>query len=205
MGGQASQIDCSCVLPKGLWVLDGEAPGAAGESDEKKERRAVLVRGANFLRPAWGGLSSQELVVKLAEDYSCLKWTSVGKGLFGGQPEFGEVALDSIANVKMNGAQGLQLLASDGKNTVAFSAQAETSSVRDQWVLCLNELLEDWKAHPETKPKAQLSAAGTSNKDAYFKQRQLEIEEREKAAKLKREKYAAGGLKHTAQIMASRA
>ena len=203
MGGQASQIDCSCVLPKGLWI-EGEAAGPAGETDEKRDRRAVLIRGANFLRPAYLGLSSQELVVKLAEDYSTLKWNSVSKGMFSGQPEFGEVALDSIASVKMNGTQGLQLISSDGKSSVAFAAQAETSSVRDQWVLCLNELLEDWRQNPDSKPKAQLSAAGTSNKDDYFKQRALEIEEREKAAKVKREKYAAGGMKHVAIVMANR-
>jgi len=205
MGGEQSQIDCSCILPKFNFaeVLTG-ATGADSEDAQKTERRAVLIRGNNFLRPAWGGLTSQELVCKLAEDYSTLKWATVSKSFLSGQPEFGEISLESVAAVKMSGAQGLQLIASDGKSTVLLNVQAETVETRDRWVLCLNELMEDWKADPGKRPKAQLSAANTSNKDAYFKQRAAEIEQREKDAKVKREKYAKDGMKHVAQILASR-
>jgi hypothetical protein len=200
MGASLSEIDCSCVLPKfNIEALTaGQQEG--GEDVEKRQRREALIRGNNWLRPAWGGLSSQEITLKLAEDYSTLRWSTVAKGLISGTSEFGEIALETILNVKMDGKQGIQLIAAEGK--AVFTAQAETAEVRDRWVLCLNELLDDWKANPASKPKAQLTAASTSNKDAYFKQRAAEIEQREKENKAKIAKYSVVGMKHTAAAMA---
>ncbi len=97
----------------------------------------------------------------------------------------------------------MQFISTEDK--VIFEVQAEEEKTRDQWVLCINELLQDWSSNPDKKPKDTRSAGGTSNKDQYFKQRQQELEAREKASAEKRTKYATGGMKFTAQVMASRA
>jgi len=141
--------------------------------------------------------------------------------------EHGEIDLTTqVNNVKLVGPNGMQFISStDGK--VIFEIQAEDPKLRDTWVLSLNEMLQEWSgewavrvprfltdyircglrgitANPEKKPKQSISAAGTSNKAEYFKQREEELKAREKQNQEKRSKYSAGGMKFTAQVMASR-
>lgn len=202
MGASISAMDCSCVLPS--FNFEALSSGSSNEDAEKKARRSLLVHGNNFLRTAYLGLSSQELSVSLSEDYSLVKWKTVSNSFLTNKPEFGEISLDSVKVCKVHGAQGLQLISSDGKNTVLFDAQAESAEIRDRWVVCLSELLADWASDPSSKPKVQLSAAGTSNKDAYFKARAAEIDAREKENAERKKKYASAGMKYTALAMAQR-
>jgi hypothetical protein len=58
--------------------------------------------------------------------------------------------------------------------------------------------------NPEHKPRQSVSASGSSNKAEYFKQREEELLAREKANADRKAKYSVGGMKHTAQIIASR-
>lgn len=195
MGGSTSSLpfDCSCVLPS---FADAALTGTSTEEAEKKQRRLALQgRGNNFLRPALLGLSSQELNVCLSEDCAKIKWKAVAKNFITGQEEFGEILLENVKTCKMHGQQGFQLVSKDAKGSVLFEVQAEDAPTRDRWVLVVNEVLADGA------PKAELTAAGTSNKDAYFKMRQQEIENREKEAKVRREKYAGAGMKYTALAM----
>ncbi len=88
-------------------------------------------------------------------------------------------------------------------------------------------MIQDWAAHPEKKPRSNLTAAGenyyipnlklsiyvlrlllllllgTSNKTEYFAMRQEEIAQREKLAAEKKQKYLTGGMKYTAIAMAN--
>jgi hypothetical protein len=196
MGANSSlPFDCSCVLPS--FTVDGSITGTSEEAEKKQRRAGLQGRGNNFLRPALLGLSSQEINVCLSDDCAKVKWKSVSKNFLTGQEEFGEILLDTVKTCKMHGQQGLQFVSKDAKGSVLFEVQAEDVGTRDRWVAVLNELLADGA------PKAELTAAGTSNKDAYFKMRQAEIEAREKEAKTRREKYAGVGMKYTALAMMS--
>jgi hypothetical protein len=99
---------------------------------------------------------------------------------------------------------GLSIIGKE-KDKSIFDIQADDQKVRDRWVLCINELLTNWADNPDSKPKATLSAAGTSNKEEYFAKREKEIKEREKDAEEKKKKYANVGMKNTAMAMANRA
>ncbi len=69
-------------------------------------------------------------------------------------------------------------------------------------IILITIYIQDWIDHPEHKPRPSISAAGTSDKASYFKQRELEIKEREKSASEKKQQYLSGGMKYTAQAMA---
>ena len=71
-------------------------------------------------------------------------------------------------------------------------------------MVAVTEILDKWASDPKTKPESAISAAGTSDKAAYFQQREKELQERQKQREEKKKKYSSGGLVHTAQIMASR-
>eukprot|EP01034_Spumella_vulgaris_P024025 gene24025-30321_t len=59
-------------------------------------------------------------------------------------------------------------------------------------------------SHMFNKEDSVSSVDGTSNKAEYFKRREAEIKAREKANAEKKSKYAAGGMKYTAEAMANR-
>jgi len=116
----------------------------------------------------------------------------------------GEIDLTtSVKNVKLHGEAGLQIIGID--DVIVFELKAESSAVRDQWVVTINELLQFWIDHPDSKPKSTTTAEKVSNKAEYFKRREEEIEAREKINAERKAKYTTGGMKFTAQIMASRA
>ena len=168
-----------------------------------------LHKESKFKRKAYLGLTTQDLYMKLAEDKSFISWrvpvseanswTSVLQS-----EEFGELSLiDNVATVRAVGTHGLVII--DFSNKSVFEVVAEDAEVRDNWVLLLNKLLQDWIVNPMNKPKTSgLSAKGTSDKAAYFAMREQQMEERKKIADEKRAKYTAGGMKYTAIAMMNR-
>ena len=90
------------------------------------------------------------------------------------------------------------------ENKTVFEVQAEDAAKRDQWIVGVNELLVFWTEHPEKKPSLALSAKGTSNKEEYFKTREMEISLKEKEAAEKKKKYGNVGMKYTALAMAAK-
>lgn len=114
----------------------------------------------------------------------------------------GEIDLTSqVKRLKVSAEHGMQLIGLD--DSILIDIKAEDDQVRDQWMVTLNEMLSYWAEHPEKKPKSSASAEGSSNKAAYFKQREAEISAREKANEDRKAKYAAGGMKYTALAMAN--
>jgi hypothetical protein len=186
-------ISCACFEHMSL-LEDG------GSEKASNERLQILKTGNKFKRSAYLGLTSQDLIINLSDDTSAIQWKTENTWT---KAEHGEIDLTSqVKSVKLFGDNGFQFIALD--DTVIFDLKAEESSVRDQWVLALNELLHSWIDHPETKPKSSISVDGTSNKAEYFKRREAEIKAREKANAERKTKYSAGGMKYTAEAMANR-
>ena len=168
-----------------------------------------LRKESKFKRKAYLGLTTQDLYIKLSNDNSFISWrvptaepsswTSIIQ-----KEEFGELSLiDNVATLRAVDTHGLVII--DYSNKVLFEVIAEDAEVRDNWVLLINKLLQDWIVNPMNKPKMSgISAKGTSDKTAYFAMREKEIEERKKVADEKRAKYAAGGMKYTAIAMMNR-
>ena len=86
-----------------------------------------------------------------------------------------------------------------------FEIQAENTALRDQWLIAINEILQNWAQNPEKKPQYADSASKTSDKAAYFKKREEELDDRIKANEEKKKKYSAGGMQHVAMAMMNRA
>lgn len=166
------------------------------------ERIETLKAGNKFKRSAYLGLTSQDLFVCLSSDTSAIQWKTENTWTNG---EHGEIDLTAqVKKVKLKGESGFQFIALD--DAVTFELKAEDASIRDQWVVALNELLQSWVEHPDTKPKSSISVNGTSNKAEYFRKREAEIQAREKVNNERKAKYvASGGMKHVAQAMANRA
>lgn len=170
------------------------------EDNATKERQEALKKGNKFVRNAYLGLTQQDLFVKLSDDTSALQWNTENTWT---KAEHGEIDLTSqVKKFKSSGETGLQIIGLDGN--VIMEIKAEETAIRDQWMVCLTELLHTWADHPELKPKSSVSAEGASNKAEYFKNREAEIQAREKAAAERKAKYAAGGMKYTAAAMANR-
>ena len=165
------------------------------------ERLETLKKGDKFLRNAYLGLTQQELFVKLSEDCSAIQWKTENTWT---KSENGEIDLTGqVKKVKSSGETGMQFIGID--NSVLFEIKAEEVTIRDQWMVCLTDLLHKWSDHPETRPKSTVSAQGASNKAEYFKSREAELQAREKVNAERKAKYAAGGMHHTALAMANRA
>ena len=136
------------------------------------------------------------------EETSALTWKTVNNKWT--KESNGEVDLtSSVKTVRLHGETGLQIIGID--DSTIFEVKAESPVIRDQWVVTINELLQFWIEHPDSKPKSTTTAAKVSNKAEYFKQREEEIAAREKVNAERKAKYSAGGMKYTAQIMANRA
>jgi hypothetical protein len=188
-----NSVDCNCFA------------GVIGESDNLTERLAPLKEGQKFMRPTMLGMGSKAVTMTLTEDNSTIQW-KCEKTTFSAE-EIGELDLvNEVKRLKTSGSSGMQFLGNDGKEgeKLLFEVNAENPKTRDEWLIVLNEMLSDWNANPDKKPKSSISAAGTSNKSEYFKKREEEIKEREKRAKEMKSKYAGAGMKYTAQAMANR-
>lgn len=172
------------------------------DADEKavEERLKVLMTGDRFKRSAYLGLTQQDLYVNLSPDMAAIQWKTEKTWT---KPEHGEIDLTAqVKRVKSSGETGLQFFGLD--ESVIFEIKTEDAAVRDKWVVALNELLQSWIDEPSKKPRSSISAAGTSNKAEYFKRREEEIQAREKVNAERKAKYAANGMKYTAQVMADR-
>ncbi len=170
------------------------------EVDAAKERILRLQKGDKFLRSALLGLSSQELLLKLSDDMSKIEWKVVNNTW--SSNEWGEFDLTTqVKTLKLLGQKGMQLISTKDDGKVLLEVQSEEAPTRDHWVLSINELLQDWAANPEHKPKSAVSAAGTSDKASYFKQREEDIKKKEKDAQDKKQQYMSGGMKYTALAM----
>jgi hypothetical protein len=176
-----------------------------GEDPAAKERINALKAGQKFMRSSFLGMAQREVILNLSEDTAKIEFKSP-KTTWSAE-ERGEIDLTTdVKAVRIAGLSGLQFLGKeDDKEKILLEVSAEDPKIRDQWVISLNDMLQDWNLHPDKKPKSSLTAAGTTDKDAYFARRQEEMKEREKKAKELKGKYTPGGMKHTAQIMASRA
>lgn len=130
----------------------------------------------------------------------------LGKTSWTGGDEHGEVDLTSkVKSVKCAGTQGLHFIGVGDENDKSiFEVQAQDPATRDQWLVALNELLQNWALNPESKPSYNDTAAKTSDKAAYFRRREEELAERIKENEEKKKKYSAGGMKYTAQAMMNR-
>eukprot|EP01036_Dinobryon_divergens_P024154 gene24154-32571_t len=187
-------ITCNCLENM---ELDPSSRGKAAS-----ERLDVLKKGNKFTRNALLGITSQELFIALNEETSALTWKTVNNKWT--KESNGEVDLtSSVKTVRLHGETGLQIIGID--DSTIFEVKAESPVIRDQWVVTINELLQFWIEHPDSKPKSTTTAAKVSNKAEYFKQREEEIAAREKVNAERKAKYSAGGMKYTAQIMANRA
>lgn len=171
------------------------------DTNINNERLEVLKKGNKFVRNAYLGLTQQELFVNLSDNTSAIQWKTENTWT---KAENGEIDLTSqVKKFKSAGETGIQVIGID--NSVLIEIKAEEAAIRDQWLVCLTELLHSWADHPELRPKSSVTAEGSSNKAEYFKNREQELQAREKANAERKAKYAAGGMKYTAAAMANRA
>jgi hypothetical protein len=167
-----------------------------------KERTEKLKVGQKFMRSSFLGMAQKEVFLKLSDDSSKIEFHSP-KTTWAAE-ERGQLDLTcEVKAVRIAGLSGLQFLGMEADKTL-LEVSAEDPKVRDQWVISINDMLQDWALHPDKKPKSTISAAGTTDKEAYFRKRQEEIAEREQRAKELKGKYTPGGMKHTAIVMANR-
>ena len=190
----ALQLDCLACFEKGFNLVEDD------ETKAKLERSNKLMKGNKFLRTALLGLSKQELFLNLSADRGSLHWKATTASMLM-KIEYGAIVLSTISNVKMSGTSGMIFIDNEGKSI--FEVMAEDEKVRDQWVLALNEILDDFKAHPDSVPVVELTAKDTSNKQEYFKKKEEELKQKEKESAERKKKYSAGGMKYTAQIRMS--
>ncbi|RYH13576.1 hypothetical protein EON65_35325 [archaeon] len=184
-------LACAC--------LEDIIPDSLTEDTAAKERLEVLKKGDKFTRSAYLGLSSQEMTVNLSDDSSTIKWKTEKSW---GSGTFGEIDLTSeVKKVKSVGETGLQFVGQS--DTPIFEMKASDAATRDKWIVALSELLQGWEEDPRSKPKAGISAAGTSDKTEYFKKREEEIKAREKVNAERKAKFSVNGMPMTAQIMAA--
>ena len=108
MGQQA--ISCGClegVLSEG------------NRSKDVKDRLAKLQEGSKFMKSAYLGLSSKEINMKLSADVSKLEWKTVASSFLSPE-EFGEIDLTTqVKTLKLQGAQGLQIISTVEENRVS--------------------------------------------------------------------------------------
>lgn len=190
----ALQLDCLACFEKGFNLVEDD------EAKAKLERSNKLMKGNKFLRTALLGLSKQELFLNLSEDKGSLHWKATTASMLM-KIEYGAIVLSTISNVKMSGTSGMIFIDNDGKSV--FEVMADDEKVRDQWVLALNEILDDFKAHPDQVVVVELTAKDTSNKQQYFKKKEEELKQKEKENAERKKKYSAGGMKYTAQVRMS--
>lgn len=186
-------FECNCFA-EGL-----EGLAAIQEESRIAQLVSKLQAGAAFSRPMMLGLAAQEVFVRMSEDTSHLTWKTT-KSWTG--EEKGQVDLtDDSVVIKSNGTQGIQFIGAANKPLLEINA--ETQAVRDDWIVSLNELRMKWKQDRQ-KPVSSVSAGGHSNKSEYYARRQEEIEARKREGEERKKKYSAGGMRVTAEIMASR-
>ena len=186
-------ITCSCFEELAI---------EAGYDDGKaQERWKELTKEEKFTRAAMLGLTSQDIFVKMSDDFSSIKWRT--EKTWTTAAEIGEIDLTMIQKVKLHGEQGVQFIGID-EETVVFEIKHTDNTVKDKWIVTITDILQTWADKPDTKPKSTVRADGTSNKAEYFRQREEEIKAREKLNAEKKAKYSVGGMQHTAQIMAGR-
>lgn len=197
MGSSYSQsvenlFDCEGCLAPVMRIVDTES------SQATDSRLLFLTEGGTFYQKSLGGLTQTKMTLSLSEDHSSLNWKVEATMLSG--ESFGYVDMCIAEKIVVDGQKSFHIL--DKEKNEIFGCLAENTEQRDKWVVALNELLDSWVTDPSKKPKAtQSGAARVSDKAEYFAQREAAIEERKKAAQAKREKYASGGMKHTAAAM----
>ena len=179
----------------GQYVCTCLEDGAEGPDPDAK--LGALKIGMKFSRSIYLGLSSQELHMRLSDDTSAVSWRVLTSG-----EDFGEIDLTTVKTLRSKGADGIEYVTFENK--VVFEVKAIDTASRDQWIVSLNELLAFWAENKEKKPTSGLSAKGTSNKAEYFKNKEMEIKQREKDAEEKKKKYSSGGMKYTALAMVAR-
>jgi hypothetical protein len=183
-------FDCNCFAES--------IEGLASLQEDTRLNQIInkLQVGGTFYRPVLLGLTAQEVFVRLSDDTSHLSWKTT-KAWTGEEKGQVDLTNDSIS-IKSNGTVGIQFV---NISTTVIEINAENQSIRDDWIVMLNELRMKWKQDTK-RPISTVSAEGHSNKTEYFTKRQEEIEARKKDNEEKKKKYNANGMKYTAQIMA---
>ena len=174
----------------------------------------LLHKETKFSRKAYLGLTKEDIYVKLSNDTSTLSWrvprgsdslSGAWANISGSNPDdFGEISLiDNIATIRSIGNDSLAIV--DFSNKVVFEISTDDVELRDKWVSILSELLQSWVSNPSNKPKISLiSAAGSSDKTAYFAMREQQLIDKKKIADERKKKYTSGGMKYTAIAMMNR-
>ena len=88
--------------------------------------------------------------MNLSEDKGSVHWKATTASMLM-KIEYGAIVLSTISHIKMSGTNGMIFVDVEGK--AVFEVMAEDDKVRDQWVLALNEILDDFKANPDKIPK----------------------------------------------------
>ncbi len=102
---------------------------------------STYFQGDKFLRSALLGLSSQELHIRISDDVSKVEWKVVNNTW--SSNEWGEIDLTSqLKTLKLFGSKGMQFISSTDDNKVMLEVQSDDASIRDHWVLSINELLQ---------------------------------------------------------------
>ena len=150
------------------------------------------------------GLTSQEIFIKLSDDTSKLEWNI--DGTWATSSSYGQIDLvNKVKNIKLSTNEN-SLIINDYNNNILMEIKAENEQIRDEWIIILNELLTLWNDKPELKPKCIIDINKESNKNNYFKNKEIEISEREKRNNERKAKLLGqNGMKYTAQVMANRA
>jgi hypothetical protein len=181
-------VDCSCLV-NGFSQLNTD--------DHQNLKVSLLQQGNKFLRPALLGLTSQEVFVRLSDDTSHLAWKTT-KSWTG--EEKGQVDLtDVMLTIKSSGTQGIQFW--KGGSAPILEINAESSAIRDEWIVTLGDMRTSWKENVSSRPQSSVSAEGFSNRAEYFAKREAELLDRKKESEEKKKKYSVAGMKYTAQIM----
>jgi hypothetical protein len=202
-----SEISCECIQEsfKAITI------GIAKQTQSRNIDFNLLHADTKFQKKAYLGLTTSDIFIRLNSNNSAISWrtpsTSAGNAwaaISGGSAEeYGEISLPyNVATIRAVGTHGFAIV--DFSKQILLEVIAADPGIRDKWVVNLNELLQSWVENPDTKPVSVITAASTSDKVAYFAQREKEIEANKKLAEEKKKKYTAGGMKYTAIAMMNR-
>lgn len=106
------------------------------------------------------------------------------------------------------GALGLGI--TSRKGDTLLEVEAESATVRDEWVTSLqllcegNGAAEETAAEAESKLKFRKVLEDRAQKQAYWAKRTQELEDRKRDAEERKKRFAGAGMKYTALAMSSR-
>ena len=174
------------------------------ESKERRERRKMLLEGCTFKRKkttlGFDFGATEMITLKLNETEDELSWFVIPqvKG-----SSSGSIRIDDISGVGSKAPSSLAIMSTSGENLLEIDA--ETSALRDEWALALNEAVPK-RSDADLAMKGPSTLSGRAAKQAYFMQKNMELSSKKQEAEKRKQKYlqSSGGLKYTALAMASK-